>query len=375
MNYAYNPNPAPVSAPRKSVSACGVVGFILAVLTFVFYIVGSLATEGGFLAVIESFDLDFEVFAGSLFLLISTVVLFGTSFAAIKGNTAVPAIAGIFYFIAMLFNQLYVFELDVLEWIFEYSIGQTLVLLGLVLAFLIGVCFLFFAKNLGCKIVSAIMFAAVLLVPLFVKDNFFGPSVTELGIVSNWWSGESFDFGTLLYQLSVCVLPYAAFLMIALGGKKQNSSKPQQFYVPQPQQIPYGVPQQPNVYGVPQTQQNVYGVPAVEPAAPVADPVEPLEQPAPAPVAEPIAVPTEQPAYEPTAAPTVELTPELKPEPTAEPASESAPEPVADPVVQQTPQFVMTEEKAAKLRVLFAKKTNGEITEEQFKELRNELFK
>ncbi|MBR6796566.1 MAG: hypothetical protein IKM53_04360, partial [Clostridia bacterium] len=196
-------------------------------------------------------------------------------------------------------------------------------------------CFLFFAKNLGCKIVSAIMFAAVLLVPLFVKDNFFGPSVTELGMVSSWWSGEKFDFGTLIYQLSVCVLPYAAFLMIALGGKKQNSSTPQQFYVPQPQQIPYGVPQQPNVYGVPQTQQipygvpqtqqNVYGVPAVEPAAPVAepvaDPVEPLEQPAPAPVAapvaEPIAVPTEQPAYEPTAAPTVELTPELKPEPTA----------------------------------------------------------
>ncbi|MBR6796567.1 MAG: hypothetical protein IKM53_04365 [Clostridia bacterium] len=135
MNYAYNPNPAPVSAPRKSASACGVVGFILAVLTFVFYIVGSLATEGGFLAVIESFDLDFEVFAGELFLLISTLVLFGTSFAAIKGNTAVPAIAGIFYFVAMLFNQLYVFELDVLEWIFEYSIGQTLVLLGLVLAF------------------------------------------------------------------------------------------------------------------------------------------------------------------------------------------------------------------------------------------------
>ncbi|MBR6796042.1 MAG: hypothetical protein IKM53_01670, partial [Clostridia bacterium] len=62
-------------------------------------------------------------------------------------------------------------------------------------------------------------------------------------------------------------------------------------------------------------------------------------------------------------------------EPTAEPASEPASEPVAEPVVQQTPQFVMTEEKAAKLRVLFAKKTNGEITEEQFKELRNELFK
>lgn len=357
MNYAYNPNPAPVSAPRKSVSACGVVGFILAVLTFVFYIVGSLATEGGFAEVFDSFDLDFEVFAGSLFLLISTLVLFGTSFAAIKGNTAVPAIAGIFYFIAMLFNQLYVFELDVLEWIFEYSIGQTLILLGLVLAFFIGVCFLFFAKNLGCKIVSAIMFAAVLLVPLFVKDNFFGPSVTELGIVSDWWSGESFDFGTLLYQLSVCVLPYAAFLMIALGGKKQNSSTPQQFYVPQPQQIPYGVPQQQNVYGVPQTQQNVYGVPAVEP------------------VAEPIAVPTEQPTpepvVEPTPEPTVELTPELKPEP----KSESTAEPTPEPVVQETPQFVMTEEKAAKLRVLFAKKTNGEITEEQFKELRNELFK
>lgn len=373
MNYSYNPSAMPVKSDSKSVSVCGVIGFILAVLTFAFYIIGSVAEETGFFAIFDYIDLGFDAFAPSLLMLLSTIALFATSFSAIKGNTAIPAIAGVFYFASILFNQLYILDFDIMEYIFEYSVGQALLLFGLAFAFALGVGFLFGAKNVGCKIVSAIMFAVVLVVPLLVKDNFFGPHITQIGIVNNWWSQE-FDFGCFIYQLSVCVLPYASLLMIALGGKKGEVSQPQTAFVPQTQWNPYGSPQG-QFNGMPQPQQNPY---AAEQGATYAQGV-PNEASAP----EAVEQRAEVFADSPVSAPTVVLSEQTlagdsmrgEEANVSKPAAEFAEEPAAEPVVEEKPQVVMTEEKAAQLRVLFAKKSSGEITEEQFKALRNELFK